>query len=479
MSNRINIYISNWLALLPLGLFIVGAMYLGLSGSPDEKGFWPVITLSLIIALIVSRDKNAFAEHVISGMANNLVMLMVTAWLFSSVIGVFLSEAGVIDALVSLYQSFRFDGGLFVFGVFIVSAIIGTSTGTAVGTVLIVAPVLFEAGLNLGCDEYYLVGAILGGAAFGDDFSPLSDTTIASASTQNVNIGKSVKSRTKYALAAAIPASIVFILFGGGNNADSVQKIAENATYIPLIMLLSPAVVIFLCFRGNHILYALMSGILVSIIISISSGLITVSEIFSLDSDNFTAKSIIIDGMSKGVGISVFSVLLMGLVSFVMLSGIVEKILSLLFNKLKKTHIAELFIVGITILVNTMLAHNTITIMSIGEVVKDVSKKYKISSYRAANLIDISGNTVMHMFPYMITVVLVASIANEVLGTENRIQLIVAGLHNFHSIFLLFIAFFVSATGFWAKSDANYCKSGERNLTYNKKMNTERSHTDR
>ncbi|MCG8096641.1 MAG: hypothetical protein JAZ17_23970 [Candidatus Thiodiazotropha endolucinida] len=455
MNNRINVYYSEWLALLPLALFIVGAMYLGLSGSPDEKGFWPIITAALSVALLISKDKDVFAKYVIAGMASNLVMIMVAAWLFSSIIGVFLSEAGVVSALVEYYKSLGLGGGGFVFGVFIVAAIIGTSTGTAVGTVLIVTPVLFEAGLNIGCDEYYLIGAILGGAAFGDDFSPLSDTTIASASTQNINIGRSVKSRIKYALSAAIPASLVFILFGGNNN--EIATLSSNeSSLLPLIMLVAPATVVYLCLMGRHILYALLAGIIVSLATSLGFGLIEFNQVFSLDPDNFSAKSIIIDGMNKGVGISVFSILLMGLVSFVMMSGVIEKLLSMLFHRISSLRVAEFIIVFLTIFINTLLAHNTITIMAVGEVVRDISNKYQINSYRASNLMDISANTVMHMFPYMITVVLAASVANGILKDGRQIDLIAAGFHNFHSIFLLVVAIVVSFTGIWLKADERY-----------------------
>ena len=455
MNNRINIYYSEWLALLPLALFIVGAMYLGLNGSPDEKGFWPIITAALALALLISKDKDAFAKYVISGMASNLVMIMVAAWLFSSIIGVFLSETGVVSALVGYYKSFGLGGGGFVFGVFIVTAIIGTSTGTAVGTVLMVTPVLFQAGINIGCDEYYLVGAILGGAAFGDDFSPLSDTTIASASTQNVNIGRSVKSRIKYVLSAAIPASIIFILFGGNHN-EVAMPLENESSLLPLVMLVAPATIVYLCLKGRHILYALLAGIIVSLAISLGLDLVQFNQVFSLDPDEFSAKSIIIDGMDKGVGISVFSILLMGLVSFVMMSGVIEKLLSMLLGKISSLQIAELIIVFLTIFINALLAHNTITIIAVGDIVRDISKKYQINSYRASNLMDISANTVMHMFPYMITVVLVASAANGILKDGRQIDLIAAGFHNFHSIFLLVVAIVVSLTGIWLKSDERY-----------------------
>jgi len=452
-NNNTNIYFSAWLALIPLAVFIVGAMYLGLNGSPDEYGFWPIMVVSLIIALLLSKSKNRFSEIVIKGMSDKLVMLMILAWLLSSVVGIFMSETNLIETIINLYLRTNLGGGVFVVAVFIIAAITGTSTGTAVGTVLIVTPVLFKAGITLGIDPYLLLGAILSGGAFGDDFSPLSDTTIAVASTQNVDIGKSVRSRLKYAITAAIPAVILFYFIGSNTEVNGNIELLP-IDYYSLLMLLSPIVVILLCMLGKHILSALLSGILVAIVISLSFNLISLTELFSLDTSNFSANSIIIDGMKKGVGISVFSILLIGLVSFILDSGLIEKLIKLITHKVKSKSIGEIVIVAMTILFNSFLAHNTITIMSIGAVVKRISENLKINGYRSANLMDISGNTVMHIFPYMITVILATSIANDLNPyTLNPFQ---AGLHNYHSIFLLVVAIIVSISGVWRRSDAKY-----------------------
>lgn len=459
-NSTIKIYFSQWFALLPLLLFIAGAMYLGLNGSPDEYGFWPIMLGALIIALLLSKNKEQFAEVVIKGMSDKLVMLMVLAWLLSGVVGIFMSKTGLIETIINLYLQTELGGGFFVVAVFVIAAITGTSTGTAVGTVLIVTPVLFKAGITLGIDPYLLLGAILAGGAFGDDFSPLSDTTIAAASTQNVEIGKSVKSRLKYAAAAAIPAMILFYILGSSKQITGNVETTE-IQYKTLLMLLSPAVVILLCLLGRHILIALLFGILTAILISLPFSLITSEQLFSLDPANFSANSIIIEGMKKGVGISIFSILLIGLVSFILSAGIIEKFVNYVTTKVKRQSIGEIIIVSMTVLINTLLAHNTITIMSVGSVVKKISDNLKINGYRAANLMDISGNTVMHILPYMITVILATSIAKDL--TTETLNPFTAGLYNFHSIFLLFVAIITSLTGIWRKNDEKYMNENKNN----------------
>ncbi len=447
----IKIYFSQWFALLPLLFFVVGAMYLGLNGSPDEYGFWPVMIGSLLFALIITKNKSEFAKTLIKGMSDQLVMLMVLAWLLSGVVGKFMSETGLIETIINLYLKTGLGGGFFVVAVFLIAAITGTSTGTAVGTVLIVTPVLFKAGISLGIDPYLLIGAILSGGAFGDDFSPLSDTTIASASTQNVEIGKSVKKRLKYALAAVIPALILFFIIGFDSKITAEIQ-ASSVNYKSLLMLLSPGVVIYLSLKGKHIVTSLLWGILTAIVVSLIFGLLHFSDIFSLDPENFTAKSIIIDGMKKGVGISIFSILLIGLVTFVLATGIIDNFINLITVKVKNKSLGELLIGLIIVITNTLLAHNTITIMSLGAIVKKIGDKLNINGYRIANIIDIAGNTVMHIFPYMITVILATSIANGIIE-DQTLNPFIAGLHNFHSIFLFIVLVVVSITGIWREKD--------------------------
>ena len=45
-------------ALAPFALFLIGVAWLGLSGAPDERGFWPVLLAALILGLLLVRDRS-------------------------------------------------------------------------------------------------------------------------------------------------------------------------------------------------------------------------------------------------------------------------------------------------------------------------------------------------------------------------------------------------------------------------------------
>ncbi len=87
---------------------------------------------------------------------------------------------------------------------FLICCLVSTATGTSLGTMILCAPLLYPAAAGLGTDPVILMGAVIGGATFGDNISPVSDTTIASASTQGADIGGVVRSRLKYAFPAAL-----------------------------------------------------------------------------------------------------------------------------------------------------------------------------------------------------------------------------------------------------------------------------------
>ena len=56
-------------AVLPFLVFISGVVAIALSGAPDERGFWPVLLLALFLGLILTRQRKAYCEVIIAGMA--------------------------------------------------------------------------------------------------------------------------------------------------------------------------------------------------------------------------------------------------------------------------------------------------------------------------------------------------------------------------------------------------------------------------
>ena len=74
-------------ALAPIGVFLTGVAWLGLSGAPDERGFWPILLAALGVGALLARDRSRYCESAIRGMSQPLVLTMIMAWLLAGVLG--------------------------------------------------------------------------------------------------------------------------------------------------------------------------------------------------------------------------------------------------------------------------------------------------------------------------------------------------------------------------------------------------------
>jgi Na+/H+ antiporter NhaC len=142
---------------------------------------------------------------------------------------------------------------------FFVAGLLSLSTGSSIGTLLAVTPVLFPAGFSLGADPLLLIGALIGGAYLGDNLAPISDTTIVSAYTQGTSVAKVVRTRLRYAVAAATITIALYVFFAvtsdvidPGGNSLGIEEQPKG-----LLMLLAPAMLLFLMLKGHHLISAL------------------------------------------------------------------------------------------------------------------------------------------------------------------------------------------------------------------------------
>ena len=97
---------------------------------------------------------------------------------------------------------------------FLFTCIISFSTGTSAGTIAIMMPILLPMAVSFGTPIPLIVGAIAGGAVFGDHTSPISDTTIMSCSSTGCNVVSHVKTQLPYALCFAGAALLLYLVLG-------------------------------------------------------------------------------------------------------------------------------------------------------------------------------------------------------------------------------------------------------------------------
>ncbi len=450
-------------ALLPFFVFVTGVITIALAGAPDERGFWPVLLLALGLGLLLAKDKAAFSETVIKGMSQPIVMIMITAWILASTIGVLMTITGFVEALTWASGQLRLNGTGFVAATFIICCIVSLSTGSSFATILICGPILYPAGGLLEAHLPTLAGAIIGGATFGDFIAPISDTTIASALSQKAPIGATVRSRVKYVAPAFFLALAAYVISaslsaGGAEIAD--PALAGDPRGLP--MLLAPALIIFLFLRGRHLLHGLMIGLLFGVVLGLALGLLPWAQLFSLDLENFRAQSFIIDGMNRAVGISFFTILLMGLVETLKASGLVGRLVTFAADRSKTQRQAETWMAGTVGAAVLLTTHSIVAILTVAEFANKTGEKLGISPIRRANVLSLVVCVFPFLLPYFIPVILMANTTSS--GQEFGIEPVAplqAGLYNFVAWGLLGMLLVVLLTGFGRDSDVKEVGSGK------------------
>lgn len=438
-------------ALAPFLLFLAGVAALGLSGAPDETGFWPVLLAALGLGLLLATDRTAYADAIIDGMSRRLVMVMVLAWILAGVLGALLRESGLVEALTGAAAAAGVTGGGYVAVAFLIAAVFSTATGTSLGTILVCAPLLYPVAGGLDADPAFTIGAVLAGATFGDNVSPISDTTIASATTQEADLGGVVRSRMRYALPAAAVAVVVYALGGGAGSRGGPVGPTFAGDPLGLVLLVVPAFVLVLLVRGRHLVEGLFAGIGATVLLGLLLGRFAPSELLGIDRDNFIATGIVLDGMRRAVGVSVFTILLMGLVGGVEASGLLDRLVAAVRTRARSSRSAEWWIFGAVSAATVLTTHSGVAILTVGPLARDVGEEAGVGAYRRANILDVAVCTYPFLLPFFIPTILASAMTAGIVGMP-RISPWEVGWHNVHSMGLWVVLVAAIATG-WGRRE--------------------------
>ncbi len=424
-------------ALAPFALFLAGVGVLALNGAPDEKGFWPILLAALTLGLLLARDRSRYAEAMLDGMSQRVVMVMLCAWLFAGVLGAVLSAAGFVAALAWLARAAHLTGGGYVAAAFLACVVVSTSTGTSFGTILLCGPLLYPAGGGAGAPPAALMGAILAGATFGDSISPVSDTTIASSGSQHVDIGGTVRSRLVYVLPAGAVALVASLLLGNAEMPASIptavlrDATASASPAIALLLLVAPAVVIGMLLAKRHLIESLLFGIALATLLSLLLGLVAPGDLLHIAPGTFGATGIIVDGMQHAVGVSVFTLLLVALVGTLQATDALDRLVRAAQGRAASARAAEGWIVGVVSGAVLLTTHSVVAILAVGEFARQTGARFGVSGYRRANLLDMTVCTWPFLLPYFLPTILAASASRS--GAEFGMPALSAsaiGLHN-------------------------------------------------
>lgn len=387
---------------LPFLVLFVGIMSLALTGRALPMAFWVPTLAGILLAIVLSKDPRACASAIVKGMSSEMVAIMLMAWFLAGIIAELMKVTGLVQGLIWLGISIGLEGAFFPLVTFAIGCLLSTATGTAIGTVIALGPILYPVGVALGANPPVMVAAIVCAAYFGDNIAPVSDTTIASAYTQGTDVSRVVRTRLKYALTAAGISCVLFVLFGGGGEtvADGVSQIGELSPE-GLLMLVVPVVLIAMMFRGSHLIIALMYSGVLGIIVGILSGLLDPASLLVIDMEQFRVGGVIVDGINGLMDIAIFAFLLMGLVGLLEKGGFLEMVTERTKKLTDTPRNSELTISAVLILINLLTVASTIVIIMVGPLARKILvQENGISPERSANILDAVSAGAMCLIPY-------------------------------------------------------------------------------
>lgn len=353
------------------------------------------ITLS-IVTILLSRGMK-FRERInefSKGAGQKDLLLMV--WIFV-LAGAFASSAkamGAVDATVNLTLQLL-PANFLVAGLFISACLVSLCMGTSVGTIVAFMPIAASLADKMEISLPLMAAAIVGGAFFGDNLSFISDTTIVATQSQGCKQSDKFRYNLFLVLPVAVIVGIIYLVLGAGNNEAIMGETVLWWKIIPYAAVLISAAL------GMNVMLVLLMGNVLTGVVGMADG----SYSFMQWTSSLTEG---IMGMSELILISMMAG---GIFALITKQGVMERFMRLVSMKIHTKRGAELSICLLVGAVNTLTANNTVAILSVGDIAKQISTRFGIDPRRSASLLDTTSCAVQGILPYGAQLLMVSSLA--------------------------------------------------------------------
>ncbi len=381
-------------------LFITTSL---LAGDFYKISLSAIFCISSIYALFTLRHKTIVEKIKIfsRGAGHENLMLMLWIFILAGAFAQTAKDIGAIDSVVKVALHFL-PSQLILAGMFVTSCFVSLSIGTSVGTVAALVPISVGIANSTGEPSAILVASVVGGAFFGDNLSFISDTTIASTKTQGCELKDKFKANFQIVLPAAIITLAVYVFINNNQPHDFA-----SITFSDFIKTLPYIVVLVAAICGMNVFAVLAIGNLLVGITGISLGVCSVENwLVSFGNGIISMGELIIISMLAG-----------GMLEVIRENGGINFIIDKLSQRIKSKRGGELAIGAMVGITNFCTANNTIAIISVGKIAKDISQRFNINPCKAASILDTFSCVVQGLIPYGAQI-LMASALSHILPTD-------------------------------------------------------------
>ena len=378
------------LALSPIVVLLLAYLAMSLaSGDFYRISISVAFVAAAIYAVIALRGISRSLQERVGvfseGASDKNIMYMIWIFVLAGIFAVTAKEMGAVDATVQFTMSFV-PPQLLPAGIFLAACFVSLSIGTSVGTIVALTPVVSGLAAQMGVDTAQMVAIVVGGAFFGDNLSFISDTTIAATMTQGCKMKDKFRTNLLIVLPAALLSLGLYLFLGLSSGSEAIDSASAAEWYkaIPYLLVLICAI------AGVEVLTVLVLGTLSTVIIGLLCG--------SLTGVSFC------EAAGKGVldmgELIIITLMAGGLMNMVKQSGGFEFITRAITKRISGRRGAESAIAGLTFLTDICTANNTIAIITVGPIARDLSERYGVSPRKSASLMDTASCFAQGVLPY-------------------------------------------------------------------------------
>lgn len=321
------------------------------------------------------------------------ILYMIWIFILAGAFAFLARELGAVDATVNFTLRF-FPPDYVVPILFLAACFISLSIGTSVGTVVALIPLAVEIADVASIDMPFLVAVVLGGAFFGDNLSFISDTTIASTRSQGCAMNDKFKANIWIAVPAAVITLLIYLFIGHDASPISVSNDSNAWLILPYLIVIATAV----------------AGINVTIVLTL--GITALIVIGALDGRNMVDMATYMgNGVDSMGNLIVITLLASGMLGVIKAAGGIDYLLAGLTSGIKGRKMAQAILAVLVGIVNLCTANNTVAIITVGDISRQIAARYGVDPRKSASLLDSASCVVQCLIPYGAQTLLATSLA--------------------------------------------------------------------
>ena len=322
--------------------------------------------------------------------------LMLMLWIFV-LAGAFANSAkvmGCIDATVNLTLTLL-PANMLLAGLFLAACFISLSIGTSVGTIVALVPIAAGLATSTGTSVAMMTAVVVGGAFFGDNLSFISDTTIAATQTQGCRLSDKFRVNAFIVAPAALIILIAYIFMGSGVQSPSNVPDVAFVKVVPYLIVLITAIF------GMNVMAVLTLGLVLTGAIGLIDGSYDIYSWFKAMGDGIL-------GMGELI---IITMMAGGLLEIIRENGGIDFIIKRMTAHVSSKRGAELSIAALVTLTNICTANNTVAIITVGGIAKQIGDRFGVDNRKCASLLDTFSCFTQGIIPYGAQLLMAAGLA--------------------------------------------------------------------